>query len=65
VAHIAFWSQSKNTIYEAIGAPGAWTIKRLTPGGYWLSATLTADADTLTYVSLNPTRRSLQFGVLS
>ena len=65
LAHIAFWSQSKNAIYEAIGAPGAWTIKRLTAGGYWLSSAATTEADTLTYVSLNPIRRSLQFGVLS
>jgi hypothetical protein len=63
-AHIAFYSKSKNLTYEATGNFGSWSVKKVGSGGSWLSAASTSDDDTLSFVSLDITKKKLQFGAL-
>lgn len=64
-AHIVFWSKSKNLVYQAVGTFGSWTVKRVNTGGAWLAAAEGGDDDSLlSFVSLDSTKRNLQFGSL-
>lgn len=63
-AHIAFYSKSKNFVYEASGHFGAWNVAKAANGGLWLAASATSDGDLLSFVSLDNARRNLQFGSL-
>jgi subtilisin family serine protease len=63
-AHVAFYSKSKNLTYEAIGTFGSWNVRKLGSGGAWLSAASTADEAQLSFVSLDITKKKLQFGAI-
>ncbi|MGH7177717.1 MAG: S8 family peptidase [Tepidisphaeraceae bacterium] len=63
-AHIVFYSKSKNWVYQAQGSFGSWTVKKIGDGGAYLSATTTVNEDILSFVSLDPNRTSLQFGLV-
>ncbi|MBC8107482.1 MAG: S8 family serine peptidase [Anaerolineae bacterium] len=63
-AHIAFYSKSKNFVYEATGAFGSWRVTKAANGGAYLSATATGAGDLLAFISLDQARRGLQFGSL-
>ncbi|CAN5374418.1 hypothetical protein BH09PLA1_BH09PLA1_37860 [soil metagenome] len=63
-AHIAFYSKSKNFVYEATGSFGSWRVSKAANGGSWLAAAATQSGDALSFVSLDPAKRNLQFGSL-
>jgi len=49
----------------ATGTFGSWSVKKVGAGGSWLSATSNANEDALSFVSLDSTKRKLQFGALA
>jgi hypothetical protein len=63
-AHIAFYSKSKNFVYEATGHFGSWNVSKAANGGIGLAASATEDGDVLSFMSLDSARRNLQFGSL-
>ena len=64
-AHIAFFSKSKNFVYEATGRFGSWSVTKAANGGFLLAAAATDDGDLLSFVSFDQSRKNLQFGSLA